>query len=310
MSNLYRCALVTLVFLFFVGHFLPAQSPTDGLMMKRGQLCNLLQYQHSSWKEYWEGEKLRENQNLGTVTTQSVMLMSALGITSRLNVMAALPFIWTGTSASYLAGQNGIQDLNLWLKWRAYDFKMGSASWSLFGTGGFSTPLSNYVPDFLPLSIGMQSTNFSGRIIVYGKMPTGWYATAQGGYTWRSNIRIDRDAYLANGQYYYTNEVDLPNVMDATLRIGYLNTKVQAEVLVDRFQALKGDDIRYNDAPFPTNRMEGTSMGAMVKYWFTPRWAVQAAGSRVIAGRNIGQSNIFSGGVFYLLQAFDREKKS
>ena len=41
--------------------FAHAQSPTDGLMMPKGNLCHLVQYTHSSWDHYWEGDLNRVN---------------------------------------------------------------------------------------------------------------------------------------------------------------------------------------------------------------------------------------------------------
>ncbi len=58
-----------------------AQTVDDGIMMNKKQWCNGLTYMHSSWNEYWEGTLKRDNLNLGTVTTQSMMLMSNYGIT-------------------------------------------------------------------------------------------------------------------------------------------------------------------------------------------------------------------------------------
>lgn len=74
------------------------QTPNDGLMMPNGQLCVLGQYSSSTWENYWEGTQKRSNANLGTVQTQSVMLMANYGITSKLravNVMVGLPFVST-----------------------------------------------------------------------------------------------------------------------------------------------------------------------------------------------------------------------
>lgn len=299
------CLQTALLFLaLLLSPILTAQTPTDGLMMPRGELCNLLQYNYSSWDNYWEGTKKRDNPNLGTVTTQSVMLMSALGLHERVNVLVALPYVWTG-SDSYLAGQRGVQDLSLWLKVRPWEKSLGGHNLYTFVTGGFSTPVSNYVPDFLPLSIGLQSTTFSGRGTLHFTLKNGLYATGQAGYTWRSNIRIDRDAYQFENSLYYTDEVPVPNMFDATLRLGFLNSRIQTEVWLDRFSGLSGDDIRYNDAPFPTNRMQATSIGWMGKYSIK-QLAFSLSAARVLQGRNVGQSTSISAGVFYLFQVFGK----
>lgn len=277
-----------------------AQSPTDGLLMQKRQWCNVLQYTNSSWSEYWEGTNKRSNLNLGTVTNQSVLLMSAYGITNKLNVMAALPWIRTGSSASYLQGQSGIQDFALWLKWQAYEIKMGSSALKFQTTGGVSVPASQYQTDFLPFSIGLKCKMASLRGIVHFTTAKGWYATAQAGHSWRSDVKIDRDAYIYNNQLIYGNRVPTPNFFDATLRLGILRPKFQAELWAERGACLSGDDIRYNEGPMLTNKMQATSTGAWAKYWITRQFAVSAGGAYVLQGRNVGQSTAINGGIFYM----------
>jgi hypothetical protein len=75
-----------------------AQTPTDDLMMDKGQICVALTYTHDAWDEYWEGALQRSNGNIGTLTRQTIMPMFSLGITDRINVLAALP--WVKTEAS------------------------------------------------------------------------------------------------------------------------------------------------------------------------------------------------------------------
>jgi Putative MetA-pathway of phenol degradation len=240
------------------------------------------------------------------VTTQSVLFMTNYGITDRLNVMAGLPYIWTDSDVSYLGGQRGIQDLSVWVKYQAWqhEFKSGDEFKVQF-TGGLSTPLSKYVPDFLPFSIGFQSKTASLRGILYYKMENGLYALAQGSHTWRSNANSDRDSYLYHDELIYSDEVPVPNMVDAGARLGFINDHIQAEVAYDYFTGLTGDDIRYNDMPFLTNKMQAASVGVFAKYHFGP-FAVQASANQVFSGRNVGKGTTYSGGLLYF---FDLPKK-
>ena len=95
-----------------------AQTVDDGIMMNKKQWCNGVTYMHSSWNEYWEGTTKRDNKNLGTVTTQSLMLMSNYGISDKLNVLATVPYVWTDASAGTLHGMKGFQDIELDLKYQ------------------------------------------------------------------------------------------------------------------------------------------------------------------------------------------------
>ena len=80
------------------------------------------------------------------------MLMPAIGISKRVNVILSLPYVWTSTSAGNLMGQHGIQDVSVWLKVKAVQ----AGGFSLNAIVGGSIPMGNYVPSFMPMSIGMQ----------------------------------------------------------------------------------------------------------------------------------------------------------
>ena len=115
-ATLAICLVVTLA---------KAQTVDDAIMMNKKQWCNGLTYMHSSWNQYWEGTTKRSNQNLGTVTTQSVMFMSAYGITDKLNVLVNVPYVWTNASAGTLDGMKGFQDIEVDLKYEFYKTKIG-----------------------------------------------------------------------------------------------------------------------------------------------------------------------------------------
>ena len=273
-----------------------AQTPTDGLMMPRGVICVLGQYSQNSWDEYREGTNKRSNSNIGTVSTQNVMVMGNYGITDAINVMLGLPYISTKSDVSYLTGQSGLQDIGLWLKYQPLEVKSGFGSLKLQVTGGLSAPVRKYVGDFLPFSIGLHTPAASLRGILNYTTRFGLYATAQAGHTWRGNTKLDRDSYLYNGQLYYSDEAPTPNVVDATGRIGFINTRLQAEVTIDYFTCTDGDDIRYNDMPFPANKMTATTAGVFAKYFIWRGLALQGSYGKVLSGRNVGQSTQFSGG--------------
>lgn len=283
-----------------------AQSPNDALMMPAHQLCVLGQYTHSSWDEYWEGTYKRSNANLGTVTNENALLMANYGITDRLNVLAGVPYVWTG-SDSYLQGEHGIQDLMLFAKYQLLEKAALGGKFKAQITGGLSTPLVDYVVDYLPFSIGIRSKTASLRAILNYTSDMGVYVTVQGGHTWHANTAIDRDSYLYDDQLYYGSEVPVPNVVDGSARLGFINRRIQAEVWGERSTGLSGDDIRYNDAPFPTNKMQWTAVGVFAKYYVLKQLGISASYSQVLSGRNVGQNTTIAGGVNYF---FSLSKKS
>ena len=241
-----------------------AQTEDDAIMMDKKQFCNGFTYANNSWKDYWEGTFKRSNQNLGTVHTNSAMFMSNYGITNSLNILATVPYVWTHATEGTLHGMHGLQDLSLHLKLRFLHLEADHSTLSLFAVGGFSTPLSNYSIDFLPLSIGLGSTNLSGRLTADYQLGI-FYVTASGAYTWRSNVDLDRTSYYTTG-IHYTNEVQMPDMVNGNFNIGIRKKYVIAEAVLMNTTTIGGFDMRKNDMPFVSNKMNMTSLGVHAKY--------------------------------------------
>lgn len=279
-----------------------AQTVDDAIMMSKKQWCNGFTYMHSSWKDYWEGTTKRDNKNLGTVTTQSVMFMSNYGITDKLNVLATVPYVWTNASAGTLHGMSGFQDIDVDVKYEFYSATIGKKGHlNLIGLLGFSTPLTNYENDFLPMSIGLGSTNISGRLTVDYQRDI-FFATLSSAYVFRSDVSIDRTSYYTD-QIHYTNNVNMPNQLYSNLFVGIRKSNLTVQAQVFNMYTFGGTDIRPNDMPFASNQMNSTSVGAHVKYFlpFVTNLELIAGADFVIAGRNVGQSQTYTGGFFYII---------
>ena len=267
-------------------------------------------YGQSSWKNYWEGTFKRDNRNLGTVTTSMVNIMGNYGVTDKLNLLFGVPYIQTKASAGTLAGQRGIQDLSLTVKYMPVETSLGIGTLSLYTIGSVSTPLSNYVADFLPLSIGLHSSTATARLMIDYQVHQ-WFATVSGAYISRKNISIDRTAYYTN-QMHYSNEVSMPNATNINVRMGYRTSHLIAEAIFDQFTTQGGFDIRKNDMPFPSNKMNAKRIGANVKYTFHKKLSGLSAianGSYVFDGRNVGQSFGIMAGAFYQMDWTKKKKK-
>lgn len=291
------------------GGHVSAQTDLDAIMMNKHQFCQGLMYDYSSWDHYWEGTFKRDNQNLGTVSTQALMYMPNYGITNNLNVMASVPYVWTKATQGTLHGVNGMQDLSVYVKWRPIVKSFGKNQFSLFTIGGFSTPLSNYVVDYLPLSIGLGSTNLSARGMVDYRRDH-FTVTGSATYTWRSNVKIDQDDYY-DTELHETNEVEMPNVAMYQLRTGYRGKYLIAEALLTKVNTLGGYDIPKNGGQlYPNLKMNSTVVGVAVKYTlksFT-NLAFTASGNYTVAGRNVGQSTAFGVGAYYVFYLGNKQK--
>jgi hypothetical protein len=287
-----------------------AQTDIDGLMMEKNAFCVGPMYSYSSWKEYWEGTLKRENLNLGRVSTQMYSVMGNYGISRKLNALFNVSYVKTKASAGTMAGLDGLQDLSLFLKWRAYQKKIGSGRLSLFAIGGVSAPLSNYVADYLPLSIGMKSKTASARLMADYEMGK-WFATLSGTYTLRGNVEIDRSSYYTT-EMHYTNKVEMPDVAGFNFRIGYRTYRLFAEAILANMTTLGGFDITRNNMPFPSNRMNATMTGMNIKYTLPshPQLSLVAGGMHTIAGRNVGKSTGIYGSIFYVFDLGRKTKKT
>lgn len=279
-----------------------AQTDIDAIMMGKKQLCIGPMYSYSSWKNYWEGTLKRDNQNLGTVSTQMYSLMGAYGVTDKLNVLFGAPYVKTKASAGTLHGMNGVQDLNLWVKWMPIEKEIGKGTLSLYTIGGVSFPLTNYVADFLPLSIGLRSKTASARLMVDYQWKN-IFATVSGTYVARDNIEIDRTSYYTD-HLIASNDVEMPDASNFNLRAGYRSDKLIAEAVLNKFTTLGGFDITRNNMPFPGNKMNATTAGVNVKYVVTQDHALSivAGGNTTVSGRNVGQSTTYYGSIFYIIE--------
>ena len=284
-----------------------AQSDQDALMMKKNEFCTGLMYQQSTWDQYWEGTLKRDNLNIGTMKTQMVGYLGMYGITNKLNVFASIPWVNTSSTAGQWKGQDGIQDVSLWVKYWAIDKKGEKGRFGLFGLAGLSLPVSDYTIDMLPYSIGLGTTNFSARILAdykYGK----WFATGSMTYVLRSNVELDRTAYYTSGMH-YSNEVKMPDATQWMVRAGYRYKRWIAEAVIDNWTTKGGHDITRNNMPFVSNRMEATRLGANFKWedGLVKGMSLLAGGNYALEGRNMGQATTIYGGVVYL---FNFSKKS
>ena len=287
-----------------------AQTDIDAIMMEKNAFCVGPMYSYNSWKNYWEGTLKRDNQNLGRVSTQMYSVMGNYGITRKLNALFSVPYVKTKASAGTLHGMDGLQDLSLFLKWRPIQKKIGDGKLSLFGIAGVSFPLTNYVVDFLPMSIGLRSKTASARVMADYQQGN-LFATGSATYVLRDNIKIDRNSYYTT-EMHYTNEVEMPDGANFNFRAGFRNHRLIAEAVVNNWTTLGGFDITRNNMPFPSNKMNATAAGVNVKYVLPslPQLSIVAGGMYTIAGRNVGQSTTVYGSFFYVFDLSRKTKSS
>lgn len=297
------------ILLIIVSQFATAQTDIDAIMMEKNALCIGPMYSYSSWKNYWEGTSKRNNENLGTVSTQMFSVMGNYGVSEKLNLLFNVPYVKTKASAGQLRGQSGFQDLSLMVKYRPINQKIGYGRLAVFGLAGVSTPLSNYTADMLPLSIGLKSRTGMARVMVDYYYNNKWFVTASGTYVYRDNIKLDRNSYYTD-ELVLSDEVFMSNVTTFNIRAGWRTRLLIAEAVFNNMTTQGGFDITRNNMPFPSNRMNASTIGANFKYVFKKMDHLSLTGGahQVIAGRNMGQSLNLNFGVFYVINVGKKEK--
>jgi len=277
-----------------------AQTDADALMIPKNMFCASAVYDHSSWTDYWEGTFKRNNLNIGTLSANSYMAMGNYGITNKLDLLFTVPYITTNASAGTLHGQSGFQDLTFTLKYLAFQTQIGTGIFTAHAILSGSIPLSNYDPNFLPVSIGLHSESASLRGLINYQVGR-FFVAGAAQYIQRGDVTINQNAYYTT-QEIYSNRVYMPNVNNILFSTGYRSLKLNIEAIFQQTTTLGGFDITKNNMPFPSNTMNWTMAGGLVKYSFEgiTGFEITAGGNYVLKGRNVGQSTDFFGGVQYV----------
>jgi hypothetical protein len=283
---------------------LHAQTIDDGVMLARRTLWVGDIYGHDSADEYWEGALKRFNGNVGTVTVQSNTWFANYGVTNRLNVLTLVPYVWTKTSQGELHSMQGVQDLTLAAKYSLLEFpttRIGAVRAMAVASGAI--PLTDYTPDFAPLSIGTASKRLAGRFTLDVHTEPGWFVTGTTSYTWRGDVSLDRPYFYTNGVLTFSDKIDMPNVFDFVASGGYRKRGVNAHFEWWQLRTLGGGDIIRQDAPFVSNRRNFSRLtgSLMAPVPMLEQLAFQVTYGYTVAGRNVGQMTTITAGLMYTL---------
>lgn len=308
MKSLFTALLV----MMFYYTSLWAQTSSDAIMMEAEQACVLLEYNYGSFDQYWEGTLLRENQTIATVKRNTVMPMLVVGILDKLNFFVGVPYIKTESSdpnGGKFAGASAFQDLSVAVKYRILNKLKEKGTFSVLGTVGFSTPITNYLPDYMPYSLGLGAPELSYRGIAQYQWKNGLYLRGAAAYLWRGYAKAEREYYYNNGSY-YTTWMDVPNAVtfEGVVGLWTLNNSLQLELNYLGSNSTSGDDIRSYNAPQPTNNIDMDRVGIFAHYYFPSikGLGVVAYHNRVVNGRNAAKMNSTGVGLTYF---FNYRKK-
>ncbi len=281
---------------------LRAQTVDDGIMLAKHDLFTGNLYVHDSWTKYWEGALERENGNIGTLTTQTNIWYANYGVTDRLNVIGMVPLVWTRASQGVLRGQKGLQDLTIAAKYNVLEKQRTPiGALRVIGVLSAGLPMTDYTADFYPLSLGSNSRKISGRGTVFLNTARGLYVNGSTSYSWRGNVTLDRPYFYTDDELVFSNEVPMPDVFDYTSSVGYMNNGLMTGLTFAQQWTRGGGDIRRQDMPFVSNRMNFSKIGGMIMAPI-PKLRdlkVHVAYAYTLNGRNVGRATTVTTGILY-----------
>jgi hypothetical protein len=194
----------------------------------------------------------------------------------------------------------GWQDLTVAAKLRLLRTTVGASTvLDAVVVGGAGVPVGDYTPDFLPLSIGLGSKRAFARGVLHLAGRGGWFAAGSAAHTWRSTVHLDRDAYYTDGRLVLSDEVAMPDVFDFGVTAGWQGRGIMLPITLAGQRTLGGGDIRRQDMPFVSNRMDFTQLRGRLVY-AVPRLRglmVHVGAARTLSGRNVGDATSISAGV-------------
>jgi hypothetical protein len=286
-----------------------AQTPLDGLMMPKGEICLAIVYENTTWDRYWDGSTIRVNQNIGTFTKHMGMPMIVGGITDKVNVILSLPYVKTEASAGQLTGVQGIQDFGISVKALLLEKSLGKGKLTGFSNLSLSTPASNYLSDYMPFSLGFGANELGIRAIGKYELDKGPYFRASYSYLYRGVTEAERDFYFADQDAYYTSKMDVPNAFLGQVTIGswMFKKKLRVEASLTTIKSTSGDDIREYSMPQPTNKVDFDRVEGFAQYYFNSNgrgFGLIASYQKAISGRNMGQFSGYGLGITYQFKAF------
>jgi hypothetical protein len=126
---------------------LGGQALDDGVLAAPRRLYTTVEYGRERWDRYWEGERERSNDNIGTLGVGSVTWTGAYGVSERVSVIASLPYVWTRASRGPLQGMQGRQDVTVAAKVALLRRPVsGRAVLGATLLAGVGAPTSDYTP--------------------------------------------------------------------------------------------------------------------------------------------------------------------
>ncbi len=247
-----------------------SQGRIDGFYKGKNNATAVLGLGFEDGKKYFAGGSGKLNL---TRSVSYANLFGAYGITDDLDANISIPYIVSNKNADF-------QDIAIYLKYRFITVSTTSGQFEFSVAGGFSTNLTNYQLGGLN-DIGQQATILEARGLIHYQWNSGWFATAQSGYSFKSD--------------------PTPNSVPLTVKAGKATAKWYYDVYYDFQRSFGGID--YLGTPPPQDfRAFGVNfqkVGGTVYRSFSDTLGMYASLSYVFDGRNIFKGPGYGLGLVY-----------
>jgi hypothetical protein len=96
----------------------------------------------------------------------------------------------------------------------------------------------------------------------------------------------------------------MPDVFDYVVRAGFQRHGLQVPISFSGQLTQGGGDIRRQDMPFVSNRMNASRVDALVMYYLpqAKNLAIRLGAAYTVDGRNVGQATTLTGGLLYVFK--------
>ena len=228
----------------------------------------------------------------GSVQVTSQSLYGTYGISDKLNVVVGLPYITTKGNASegtlkalgYTNERKGFQDGSLFLKYNPYTLEIGANKINFIVAAGVKTPFGKYkVDEGLQsiLAIGNRATNVTGLAIAQFHSESGFFASTQAGYSYRTGV--------------------VPNAVIGEIKAGYGASRFYVDAWFAGQISQGGVNVLGEGFAgiFPATDVSYNRIGANIFVPIAKGFGISGAFTQYISGRNIGKSTGFSGAIIY-----------
>ncbi|MGY5352054.1 hypothetical protein ACXGQW_05755 [Wenyingzhuangia sp. IMCC45533] len=291
-----------------------AQGLIDGFVDEEGALSVSLTYSRSTFDEAYVGKKLLklDGPELAGVTQDQLNqdiynLFAKYMINAKLSALISIPYI-VGTSEGMrdlFNGErrvSGIQDITAGLRYNFHTFKFENSDLILLSGFTLSVPFDYESNGFLSIGTGALAADFTGGI---------QYLSDDGFFTILTAAYSFKDDADAKGVF-----TDIPNSFLAGAKIGYSTRSIYVSGWVDYANAIGGADVNLTNADgfqtvdenmnpvgnFPETEVEYLRAGVVIQKSLSDDINLSVGYGKVLNGRNVGKSDIYSVGLTYNVQ--------